>query len=446
MTDVLKCMRKFKKLILVCLFLVLPVLYLNSADIVYAVNMNLEDEIIKTNSETKEKVYDSETAYYVDITATINVRKSGETGEIYYTYIISKDYYLYDGFEYTYLFNITDDEKLYDETEIEPTQAPNPTPVVMPTIAPQPTAVPIPTSAPYYMDNPFANGPLQNVITNDIVSTNRDYSDYNYDYSLNPGRSYVILNKPVITVDRKKSTSAVIKWKKISKADGYYVFRSTKEDSGYKKIKTIKNKKTVSYTNKGLSTGKNYYYKVQAYCVNNGKEITSISEPVQVTTMKTRQVYKKLMQLKKKFPNGKYWNHVGRKMKEGKDTSNYVTSKPCNHSGSLNQYGVKSTCNMHIDKANHIRGYQCYGFASLLSDKIFGNKVNKTHRSFSKARVGDHVRYSAGSSGGHSVIIVEKHKNYIIAAECNYGNTCRIVWGRKISAAELRGAMYLSKY
>ena len=61
MTDVLKCMRKFKKLILVCLFLVLPVLYLNSADIVYAVNMNLEDEIIQTNSETKEKVYDSET-------------------------------------------------------------------------------------------------------------------------------------------------------------------------------------------------------------------------------------------------------------------------------------------------------------------------------------------------------------------------------------------------
>lgn len=220
MTDVLKCMRKFKKLILVCLFLVLPVLYLNSADIVYAVNMNLEDEIIQTNSETKEKVYDSETAYYVDITATINERKSGETGEIYYTYIISKDYYLYDGFEYTYLFNITDDEKLYDETEIEPTQAPNPTPVVMPTIAPQPTAVPMPTSAPYYMDNPFANGPLQNVITNDIVSTDRDYSDYNYDYSLNPGRSYVILNKPVITVDRKKSTSAVIKWKKISKADG----------------------------------------------------------------------------------------------------------------------------------------------------------------------------------------------------------------------------------
>ena len=107
--------------------------------------------------------------------------------------------------------DITDDEKLYDETEIEPTQAPNPTPVVMPTIAPQPTAVPMPTSAPYYMDNPFANGPLQNVITNDIVSTNRDYSDYNYDYSLNPGRSYVILNKPVITVDRKKSTSAVIK-------------------------------------------------------------------------------------------------------------------------------------------------------------------------------------------------------------------------------------------
>ncbi len=39
MTDVLKCMRKFKKLILVCLFLVLPVLYLNSADIVYAVDI-----------------------------------------------------------------------------------------------------------------------------------------------------------------------------------------------------------------------------------------------------------------------------------------------------------------------------------------------------------------------------------------------------------------------
>ena len=53
----------------------------------------------------------------------------------------------------------------------------------------------------------------------------------------------------------------------------------------------------------------------------------------------------------------------------------------------------------------------------------------------------DVVRYS-----GHSVIITEKHGGYVVVGECNYGNTCLIKWGRKVSSAELAGAVYSRRY
>lgn len=55
-----------------------------------------------------------------------------------------------------------------------------------------------------------------------------------------------------------------ISWKKKSGANGYYIYRSTKKDSGYKKIATIGNGNTTSYSDKKISTGKTYYYKIRS--------------------------------------------------------------------------------------------------------------------------------------------------------------------------------------
>ena len=75
-----------------------------------------------------------------------------------------------------------------------------------------------------------------------------------------------------------------ISWKKISKVDGYMIYRSTKKNSGYKLIKTVNSSKK-SYTDTKAKSGKKYYYYVKAYKKVNGKKIYGkISKKVSKTT------------------------------------------------------------------------------------------------------------------------------------------------------------------
>ncbi len=67
-------------------------------------------------------------------------------------------------------------------------------------------------------------------------------------------------------------TNIKITWNKKSNVTGYKIYRSTSKNSGYKNIKTITSKNTNSYTDKNLSKGKTYYYKVIPYLKTNGKE------------------------------------------------------------------------------------------------------------------------------------------------------------------------------
>lgn len=55
--------------------------------------------------------------------------------------------------------------------------------------------------------------------------------------------------------------SIKLTWNKVSGAQKYEIYRSTKKSSGYKKIKTTKSR---SYTNKNLTSGTTYYYKIKA--------------------------------------------------------------------------------------------------------------------------------------------------------------------------------------
>lgn len=66
-----------------------------------------------------------------------------------------------------------------------------------------------------------------------------------------------------------------VSWKKVSGTNGYEVYRATSKDGKYKKVKTIKKGNTVSYTDKKVSSGKKYYYKVKAYRTVNGKKVYS---------------------------------------------------------------------------------------------------------------------------------------------------------------------------
>ena len=73
---------------------------------------------------------------------------------------------------------------------------------------------------------------------------------------------------------------------------------------------------------------------------------------------------------------------------------------------------------------------------------IWRNAKIKNHKSFAKAKVGDVVR----CNNTHSVIIIEKHDDYVKVGECNIGDTCMIYWGRKMTKKELKGAVYSHRY
>ena len=87
---------------------------------------------------------------------------------------------------------------------------------------------------------------------------------------------------PTVTVSLSSGTDVKITWGSVSGADGYWIERSTKPDSGWDDIK-----KTVTgteYTDSGRTPGETYYYRVRAYqksgFLNLSKEYGEFSEPV----------------------------------------------------------------------------------------------------------------------------------------------------------------------
>ena len=60
-------------------------------------------------------------------------------------------------------------------------------------------------------------------------------------------------------------------WKKVSGATGYEIYRSTKKNGTYKKIKTISKNKTVSFVTKLPKKKGTYYFKVRTYRKAEGK-------------------------------------------------------------------------------------------------------------------------------------------------------------------------------
>lgn len=68
-----------------------------------------------------------------------------------------------------------------------------------------------------------------------------------------------------------------LSWTKVAGANGYRIYRSTKENSGYKNVATIKSGEVLEYIDESESiAGTTYYYKVKAYVYNSAG--TALSE------------------------------------------------------------------------------------------------------------------------------------------------------------------------
>lgn len=93
---------------------------------------------------------------------------------------------------------------------------------------------------------------------------------------------------PTMTTVRVKAgkKKATVKWKKVSGASGYIVYRANSKNGKYKAVGTIKKGSTVTFVNKKLKSNRNYFYKVRAYRTVNGKKVWSLYSKVQKVKVK----------------------------------------------------------------------------------------------------------------------------------------------------------------
>lgn len=200
---------------------------------------------------------------------------------------------------------------------------------------------------------------------------------------------------------------------------------------------------------KGLMAGK-YRLVINAY---QGKKATTFSFYWTVTkyvysAFPNSEMQAKFNYLKSKLPQGKYWNHGVKNTKtvylnNGVTTS--ISSSRCNswsHRGQ-NCFTSRATCN-HVSN-----GYQCHGFALLLAEYVWGGLPSWYSRVSDKKAAdtlepGDVVRFL---NDQHTIFVLKVKKGTVYYADCNTGNTCRISWNGKISAAKLKKTFsYVYKY
>ena len=126
-------------------------------------------------------------------------------------------------------------------------------------------------------------------------------------------------------------------------------------------------------------------------------------------------VTSRLNMLRKKFPDGAYWN------REYAGTNNVdgYTYKPC--------------ASGHSDKRdNSFDGMgQCHGFATKVGYDLFGIHPSSwsRHYNVNNVVVGDLVRYR----DRHTVVITGVYDTYFTVADCNWTYDCQIDWDRKMN-------------
>lgn len=89
-------------------------------------------------------------------------------------------------------------------------------------------------------------------------------------------------------------TKIKLSWKKVAGASGYQIFRYDAATKTYKRIKTITNPDTTTYTNKNLTSATGYSYQIRAYRLvgdtkyfsNTTTAIYAATAPARITTLK----------------------------------------------------------------------------------------------------------------------------------------------------------------
>ena len=144
-------------------------------------------------------------------------------------------------------------------------------------------------------------------------------------------------------------------------------------------------------------------------CLNVGIVRTSAAS---VTT--------ELTKLAKKFPNGKYWNHVGSKV----NNPDGYTNTACTHHYTTGCGSFPGNCECN----SFLNAIQCMGFAYKSANEIVGTNPREWTQiktlNLSTLCVGDIIRYS-----GHSITVVGVSGSTVAYVGANWGGNCLIKWG-----------------
>ena len=78
--------------------------------------------------------------------------------------------------------------------------------------------------------------------------------------------------------------SVKVEWDQVANASGYEIHRATAVNGKYTKAGSVSKGSTLSFTGKGLTTGKGYWFKVRAYITVSGKKVYgAFSAPINAT-------------------------------------------------------------------------------------------------------------------------------------------------------------------
>lgn len=102
----------------------------------------------------------------------------------------------------------------------------------------------------------------------------------------------VVCGKPVLSGKANGKTKVKLSWGKMTsdryKKVSYEIYRKTKKQKSYKKIKTVSKKSATSFQDKKLKRNTNYMYRIKAFYVNKKKKkvYSPYSDVVSVKTKK----------------------------------------------------------------------------------------------------------------------------------------------------------------
>lgn len=174
-------------------------------------------------------------------------------------------------------------------------------------------------------------------------------------------------------VKTKSSSQISLNWNKVSQAAGYEVYRSTKKNSGYKRVKVLEGSNKNTFTDTHLISGTTYYYKIRAYKTLNKKKIYSSYSKVKYgTTNLTKVQFYKIN--KNEIVNGS----VKLRFQKTKRAQGYMIYRSAGKNGKYTRIAVIKGGNRsyYLDKKAD-KGkryyYKIRAYATITGKKVYGS-------------------------------------------------------------------------